>query len=336
MDASSADDPRAITLDFDATGRSPNVGTVVRVPPAKAVIAPPIRLTGCGARGGSAGSHYAHDVKMPDPRTTLSTLRRRSKSLAHRLVDDRSAEAPRTNGPVAETEGLGPAERMRLKNRSNYKETWTALAQTTDDAANAVAGYVDEAELDVTARHTVDVLREYIGINPTDDILEIGCGIGRVGKVLAPQCASWTGADISAGMIEIARRRTSELPNVRFEELFSVGLSGLDDDSFDVVYCTVVFMHLFEWDRFTYVKEAVRVLRPGGRCFFDNVDITSDHGKQFFALSASHPIDARPPHIGMVSSGDELRSYGEWAGLADIQIHRWDNAWVALTGSKQN
>jgi len=39
-------------------------------------------------------------------------------------------------------------------------------------------------------------------------------------------------------------------------------------------------------------------------------------------------------HILHVSSGDELRSYGEWSGMADIEIHRWDNAWVGLTGTK--
>ena len=264
----------------------------------------------------------------------MSTLVRRSKSLLRRITTDRPKPTTASSDDAPPAEGLGPAERLRLKDRSNYKETWTALAQTNNDAANSVAGYVAEDELDVTARHTVDVLREYIGINPTDDILEIGCGIGRVGKVLAPLCNTWTGSDISAGMLDIARRRTAEHSNVKLCELHAVGLAEFDDNSFDVVYCTVVFMHLFEWDRFTYVKEALRVLRPGGRCFFDNVDITSDHGKEFFALSATHPIDTRPPHIGMVSSGDELRSYGEWSGMANIEIHRWDNAWVGLTGTK--
>ena len=273
-------------------------------------------------------------MNLPDAKGSLSTLVRRSKSLLRRITADDAVDAPAPTDEGPSGDGLGPAERLRLKDRSNYKETWTALAQTNNDAANSVAGYVAEDELAVTAQHTVDVLREYIGINPTDDILEIGCGIGRVGKVLAPLCNTWTGADISAGMLDIARRRTAEHANVKLCELHAVGLAELDDNSFDVVYCTVVFMHLFEWDRFTYVKEALRVLRPGGRCFFDNVDITSDHGKEFFALSASHPIDTRPPHIGMVSSGDELRSYGEWSGMADIEIHRWDNAWVGLTGTK--
>ena len=54
--------------------------------------------------------------------------------------------------------------------------------------------------------------------------------------------------------------------------------------------CTVVFMHLYEWDRYRYVQEAMRVLKPRGRCSFDTVDIASSHGWRVFIESSSHPI----------------------------------------------
>ena len=222
----------------------------------------------------------------------------------------------------------------QFSDRSDYKSTWTALSTSQHDAAMWVAGYADEEQLAATGGHTVAVLRRTVDIKPTDRILEIGCGLGRVGKLLAPECAHWTGADISKNMLGVAEHRLSGLDNVDFVELSTVGLSELEDNSFDLVYCTVVFMHLFEWDRFTYVQEAFRVLRPGGRCFFDNVDITSAHGKVFFAESAGYDLNERPPQIGMVSSGDELRTYGEWAGYEGIEIHRWDDAWVGLTAVK--
>jgi len=237
--------------------------------------------------------------------------------------------------PAAQEEGeneLRPSS--QFSDRSDYKGTWTRLSTTSDDAAMWVAGYTDEEQLRQTGENTVSVLRRTVGIEPTDRILEIGCGIGRVGKILAPICAHWTGADISKGMLEVAASRLGEFDNVSFQELSTVGLSEFEDDTFDVVYCTVVFMHLLEWDRFKYVQEALRVLRPGGRGFFDNVDITSAHGKKFFAESAEIPLDERPPQIGMVSSGDELYSYGLWAGYDNIEIHRWDEAWVGLTGTK--
>jgi ubiquinone/menaquinone biosynthesis C-methylase UbiE len=255
-------------------------------------------------------------------------LSRRSLSELLRTAIPLRLAGPSGADPANESKALG------FSDRSDYKSTWTALSTSQHDAAMWVAGYADEDQLKETGSHTVDVLRRTVGIEPTDRILEIGCGIGRVGKLLAPECAHWTGADISKNMLGVAAHRLDEFDNVDFVELSTVGLSELGDQTFDVVYCTVVFMHLLEWDRFTYVQEAFRVLRPGGRCFFDNVDITSSHAKSFFAEAASYPLDERPAQIGMVSSGDELRTYGEWAGFDSIEIHRWDDAWVGMTGTK--
>ena len=78
----------------------------------------------------------------------------------------------------------------------------------------------------------------------------------------------------------------------------------------------------------------MRVLKTGGRCYFDNVDITSDHGWEVFQQSAGFPRDKRPAQISMTSSGDELETYGRRAGFEDIRIRRWGGAWVTLTGRK--
>jgi ubiquinone/menaquinone biosynthesis C-methylase UbiE len=56
---------------------------------------------------------------------------------------------------------------------------------------------------------------ETVGIKPTDVVLEIGCGIGRVGRVLAPICREWIGADVSENMINHLRQRLKEFKNVR-------------------------------------------------------------------------------------------------------------------------
>jgi len=217
---------------------------------------------------------------------------------------------------------------------SSYKKTWDSLAESYSDAKRFVAGYEDEAQFELTAHHTVDILEKYAGIKSSDVALEIGCGVGRVGKVLSKRVTTWIGTDISRNMLAYAAERLKGLDNCELKELGTVGLKEISDQSVDLVYCTVVFMHLREWDRYRYVAESFRVLKPGGRCFFDNVDITSDHGWEVFSAGYAFDVERRPSQLSMTSSGDELRVYAEKAGFQNVQIHRWDNAWVGVTGVK--
>jgi SAM-dependent methyltransferase len=238
----------------------------------------------------------------------------------------------RTEFPLA-TEW--PAQEIGVvQNRSDYKSTWEALAPNERDARMYVAGHTDTDEWDRSARVTKSVLSDFVGLKPQDVILEIGCGMGRVGKVLAPVCSRWIGTDISSGMLDCGQHHLKGLDNIELVELKDIGLEPIPDESIDLVYCTVVFMHLFEWDRYRYVEEAMRVLKPGGRCYFDNVDITTNHGWEVFQEGASFPKADRPPHISMTSTGDELETYGKRAGFANVTIHRWGEAWVAVTGRK--
>jgi SAM-dependent methyltransferase len=93
-------------------------------------------------------------------------------------------------------------------------------------------------------------------------------------------------------------------------------------------------MHLFEWDRYRYVQEALRVLRPGGRCYFDNFPLDSEHGWKVFSESASYPLERRPAHLSMSSTREELRTYLEKAGFADTVVHDLQNGMIAATGRK--
>ena len=148
--------------------------------------------------------------------------------------------------------------------RSAYKSIWTPLADTEERAEFHVGGFVEEEEFRATAVATRATLEATVGIRPSDEILEIGCGVGRVGAAVAPICRRWVGGDISVNMLRHAARRLAGLSNIALVELSGFDLAPIPDASVDVVYCTVVFMHLEEWDRFGYLLEAHRVLRPGG------------------------------------------------------------------------
>jgi ubiquinone/menaquinone biosynthesis C-methylase UbiE len=218
--------------------------------------------------------------------------------------------------------------------RSDYKRTWQHLSGTEADAKMFVASAVDEGSFKRSAQYTRELLERFVGLRPTDVVLEIGCGVGRLAPEIAPRVAEWVGTDISSNMLEHARRRLSGLTNIRLVELADVGLSEIADASLDVVYCTVVFMHLYEWDRYKYVAEAHRVLKPGGRLYCDNVDVTSTLGWTIFADAASYPPKERPSFLPMLSSADELRVYGTKAAFASVAVEQFDDSWVALIARK--
>src|SRR5215218_6368752 len=70
--------------------------------------------------------------------------------------------------------------------RGDYKSVWNSLASSKRNAYLVVSGYTDEEQFHADAEDTIDILRETVGVRPDDVFLEIGCGVGRVGRVLSP------------------------------------------------------------------------------------------------------------------------------------------------------
>lgn len=209
-----------------------------------------------------------------------------------------------------------PAPQFR---RSEYKALWNSVSISEDAAKMAVSGDVDEDMYRKTGQATVSMLQNCVGIRPDDVILEIGAGVGRVGAFLAPLCREWIGIDVSENMIKHMKRRLAGYPNVRIMETNGFDLRALSDKSIDVVYCTVVFMHLEQWDRYNYISEGFRILKPGGRMLVDNVNLASDEGWTFFETVRALPPSERPPQVSITSTPQELRTYFQRAGFSDVR-----------------
>jgi ubiquinone/menaquinone biosynthesis C-methylase UbiE len=217
--------------------------------------------------------------------------------------------------------------------RRQYADVWNSLAVSPPDAKEAAAGRSDEGELQRSARRHLDNL-QLVSIGAQDDVLEIGCGVGRIGLALAPHCRSWTGADVSANMLNCASERLRRLSNARLVQLDGEGLRGFSDNSFNVVYSTNVFAHLDEIDRWRYVEEAFRVLRPEGRIYIDNIGIESDAGWAMFTNDAErYQSSELPPYAPRFSTAAELSAYVTRAGFRQVQPHHRPPL-VIVTGIK--
>lgn len=97
-----------------------------------------------------------------------------------------------------------------------------------------------------------------------DAALDFGCGVGRLTSALSRHFGTVTGIDISPPMLEHARRILAGDPRCRVVLGDSPDLAGFSDDSFDLVYSSLVLQHMRPRLADAYLAEFVRVVRPGG------------------------------------------------------------------------
>jgi len=207
--------------------------------------------------------------------------------------------------------------------RRKYAEVWDSLAASPSLARSAACGPQSESAVRRSAEIPVKNLTELGGVRPEDDILEIGCGVARIGLEIAPRCRTWTGVDMSAKMLACATERLQGTSNARLVKLHQVGLDEVGSNSFDLVYSTGVLGHLDEMDRWRYVKDGFRVLRPGGRLFIDNLDLESEEAWGAFARDSNAAQELeRPPYSPRFSTAAEFTTYALRAGFIKIQAHR--------------
>jgi SAM-dependent methyltransferase len=144
------------------------------------------------------------------------------------------------------------------------------------------------------------------GLRPTDDVLDVGCGAGRMARPLAGWLEGrYEGFDVEPAAIEWCRSRIARRhPNFAFTLLdvandYYNPAGGADaasvrfpyeDDRFDFALLTSVFTHLVPAELLHYLDELARVVRRGGTVFATyflldpEVDLALDAGRAWRPL----------------------------------------------------
>jgi ubiquinone/menaquinone biosynthesis C-methylase UbiE len=155
--------------------------------------------------------------------------------------------------------------------RERMRADWNERAK--EDAGYYVAfGARDqsEAEFFATAKEIAHSIEMELRRVPAVErkalrVLEIGCGPGRLMRPLAPLVGEIHGVDISDAMIGLALENLKDVPNAFAHVSSGATLSSFPDQSFDFVYSYAVFQHIpSRAVVLSYLKEARRVLKPGG------------------------------------------------------------------------
>lgn len=148
-----------------------------------------------------------------------------------------------------------------------------------------------------------------VAVGPQDEVLEIGCGVGRLTRVLASRGASVRALDVSQRMLDKAAELNPELPNVEWILGDGSSLGGVASSSVDVCVSHVVFQHIPDPAiTLGYVREIGRVLRPGGWAAFQ----VSNHPQLHRPASAVARV--RASLLALVGRGPQGQHHASWVG----------------------
>ncbi|MFD9948902.1 class I SAM-dependent methyltransferase [Nonomuraea sp. NPDC059023] len=146
-------------------------------------------------------------------------------------------------------------------------------------------------------------------------ILDAGCGSGPLFSALRDRGALVTGVDVSAGMLELARRRLGADADLRVADLARP--LPFPGDAFDDVIASLVLHYLEDWG--PTLAELRRVLRPAGRLL-----VSVEHP---FAITLMRRLAGDKTNYFEIRNRTE-----EWTmGGQTAQMSFWDRPLHAMT-----
>nr|MDJ0518102.1 class I SAM-dependent methyltransferase [Trichodesmium sp. MO_231.B1] len=180
-----------------------------------------------------------------------------------------------------------------------------------------------------------------VGIQPTAEVLEVGCGIGNIAYGLSYYLQSpgrYEGLDFSEELISWAQENiTTEKPHFNFRQIDSDFQFLYDDKSFDFVFIGSRFTQVGGSEIRNYLDEVYRVLKSGGRLLFNCFLVNHESEHLISEGKSSQPLihrvkegfakDKNAPEKGMGfleslllewvnNSGFDVvgKFYGSWCG----------------------
>jgi len=126
------------------------------------------------------------------------------------------------------------------------------------------------------------------GLKPGMRVADVGCGVGQVTVDLAElvgPTGQVVGVDVSRAQLAEASRlaHQMQLANVSWVEASALS-TKLPSESFDLVYCRYLLLHLVEPE--AALTEMHRLLRPSGILVCEDGDLTSAGSEPSSALGA--------------------------------------------------
>jgi ubiquinone/menaquinone biosynthesis C-methylase UbiE len=152
------------------------------------------------------------------------------------------------------------------------------------------------------------------------DVLDIGCGTGNYAAAVAPHVGSLTCMDGSPAMLAKCQEKLQD-GSVNFVQGLLPTLP-FEDDSFDSAMCNLVIHHIEDdstrptWaNTLALMKEAKRVLRPGGTLCFNHITPQQVDGYWFL----TYVPECRERWKSTLVPTEQMYSLLSEAGMSDVR-----------------
>jgi SAM-dependent methyltransferase len=197
---------------------------------------------------------------------------------------------------------------------AQMREFWDARSR--EDAYFFVDDTLQYGDPDIDrfwrgGQKVVDAVADMLGltIGAEDDVVDLGCGVGRLTRVLAATARHVTAIDVSGEMLSKAQELNPQLDNVDWVHGDGVSLRPLGDGSHDGLFSWVVFQHIPDPEvTLGYVREMGRILRPGGWAAFGISDDPAIHAERSVGFRAKTTLRA------LLGRGPKGRGEASWRG----------------------
>jgi SAM-dependent methyltransferase len=169
--------------------------------------------------------------------------------------------------------------------------------QQSESASVALYSLGSPELLAAATDEIVALLRAYGILARGRNVLDLGCGTGRVEEAVASELVHIHGIDVSGEMVAAAERRCRHLPNVTFARSSGLDLNPIESSSFDAILAVDSFPYVVQagWELVVRMfEEAARVLRPAGELVILNFSYRGDRARDqrdALTLAARHGFE---------------------------------------------